>query len=382
MNSTRDPSMLRPFALAHIGPVCLLVFCMLCLAACKRQDDAPAQDLRQEATPVRVASALEDEVVERVRAEATLRARAQVQVLAEQMGDAYDVRVDVGDTVHKGDTLARLKHHDLDLQVQNAAQSLRAQEKEYDEAKPLVDKGYISRQAFDELTLLRDQARNNLQRLRTTRSDQKIRAPLDGVVLERHIEQGQKISAGTPLFDVADVSELRLRIPVPERALRKIRTEQSARITLRALDDAQVDASVTKIFPSVDASTGTVLVELTLQTNVLEDGVTLRPGMYARGEIEVERRPDVLQVPRTALVEEGDENYLFVLAERVDLADAGDEEDPPTLYTVSQRPVRTGWRGEGRVEILDGLTPDARFVILGQNRLRDGSLVRIVEPAE
>lgn len=380
MNPTRNPIWPHTFARIYCVRVSLLLLCFL--GACQRDDAASTRDVQQEATPVRIASALEEEIVERVRAEATLRARAQIQVLAEQMGDAYEVRVDVGDVVQKGDTLVRLKNHDLRLQVQQAEQNLRAQEKEYEETKPLVEKGYVSRQAFDELTLMRDQARTNLQRLRTTQSDQKIRAPMDGVVLERHIEEGQKISAGAPLFDIADVSELRLRIPVPERALRKIRVGQSARITLRALDDAEVGADVVKIFPSVDASTGTVLVELQLNSKTLEDGVELRPGMYARGEIDALRRPDVLQVPRTALVEEGEENYVFVLAEKVphEVVHAADADQD--IYRVSQRAVQTGWRGEGRVEILDGLRPDESFVVLGQNRLRDGSYVRVVESSE
>lgn len=363
---------------------------LLCLISCTdKPADTDAVDI--EAVPVRVDSPVRDEVVERVRAESTLRAIAQVQVTAEQMGDVRALHADVGDRVEKDDVLARLHNDDLDLQVTQANQNLRAQEKELKSARPLFEQGYLARQAFEELELMVEQTRTSLNRLRTTQRDQRVRAPIGGVVLQRNVENGQQVAAGSPLFEIADVSELRLRIPIPERAIRQVRVGQPAHVTLRALEDEEVPAEVIKLFPSVDSSTGTILVELALKKTTLDDGTILRPGMYGRGEIEVERRPNVLLVPRKALVEEGAETFVFVLVD----ADVP-QEAPPTneasemsestrplkIFAVTQRAVTTGWRGDGQVEITSNLSADERFVVLGQNRLREGSLVRVVESDE
>lgn len=366
------------------------VIALLCLISCTdKPSDTEAVEV--EAVPVRVDSPVRDEVVERVRAESTLRAIAQVQVTAEQMGDVRALNVDIGDEVEKDQVLARLHNDDLDLQIAQANQNLRAQEKELKSSRPLFEQGYLSRQAFEELELIVDQTRTNLNRLRTTQRDQRVRAPISGVVLQRNVENGQQVAAGSPLFEIADVSELRLRIPIPERAIRQVRVGQPAHVTLRALDDEEVPAQVIKLFPSVDSSTGTILVELALKKTTLDDGTTLRPGMYGRGEIEVERRPNVLLVPRKALVEEGAETFLFVLVD----ADASQEEqktnettdpseptEPSKIFAVTQRAVTTGWRGDGQVEITSNLQANERFVVLGQNRLREGSLVRVVESLE
>lgn len=363
---------------------------LLCLTSCTDKEST-ADTVEVEAVPVRVDSPVRDEVVERVRAESTLRAIAQVQVTAEQIGDVRALNVDIGDVVEKDQVLARLKNDDLDLQIAQAGQNLRAQERELKSAHPLFEDGYLSRQAFEELELMVEQTRTSLSRLRTTQRDQRIRAPIAGVILQRNIENGQQVAAGSPLFEIADVSELRLRIPIPERAIRQVRVGQPAHVTLRALDDEAVPAQVIKLFPSVDSSTGTILVELSLKKTTLDDGTELRPGMYGRGEIEIERRPDVLLVPRKALVEEGAESFLFVLLEAdvVDeksSTDASKESAEPSgsssVFRVTQRAVTTGWRGDGRVEITGNLNADERFVVLGQNRLREGSTVRVVESIE
>jgi len=297
------PSMLR------WQTICLLLG--MCFFGCTEKKDDATTASAEEATPVRIALPERDEVIDIVRAESTLRPRAQLTLLSEQIGEVRALHADVGDAVTKNEVLANIYHQDLDLQIQQAADTLRAQEKELEKSRPLWEQGYLPRQAFDELTLARDQSKIQLQRLRATQADQRIKAPFDGVILERAIEQGQKIAAGSPLFEIADLSALYLRIPVPERALQRIHVGQPATIELRALVDASVPAKVRKIFPSVDPSTGTILVELELDRTTLDDDTALRPGMYARGEIEVERRPNILMVPRKALVEEGAETYLL-----------------------------------------------------------------------
>lgn len=353
---------------------------------CTQKEDSSSLTPVEDATPVRAEHPIRDEVIEVVRAESTLRPRASVQILAEQMGDVRAWNVDVGDEVEKDQVLARIYNDDLDLQIRQAEQTLRAQENELQESRSLLDQGYLPRQAYNELTLVRDQSRTQLKRLRATRADQQIKAPFGGVVLARSIEQGQKVSPGSPLFEIADVSTLYLRIPVPERALRRIHVGQRAAIHLRALDDGRVDAHVAKIHPAVDASTGTILVELQLEASALADGTDLRPGMYARGEIEVERRPDVLMVPRKALVEEGAETYVFVVKksnQTTNATESGASETPSSpALVVTQRAVQTGWRGDGRVEILRGVEREEQVVTLGQNRLREGSRVRVVEREE
>lgn len=344
------------------------------VVGCKKSPELSEPVSAEEAVPVTVEFPSRQEVIESVRGESTLRPLAQVRVLAENLGRVESLDSEVGDLVVKGQRLARLANDDLALQIAQANDNLAVQQKEYDAARPLYEEGFLARQNFEQLELTVAQAQNALARLRTQSKDQQIRAPMTGVVLTREIELGQQVSAGTQLFQIADLSELRIRIPIPERSLRFVRVAQPAIVELSALDSSEVAAVVDRILPAVDPASGTVEVELRLLSTALDDGTPLLPGMYARVRIETQRRPNVLVVPRQAVVDEGGERSLFI----VEAADDAPSDGGSAQLRVSQRPITIGWEGDGLVEIIDGLADDERFVRIGQNRLRQGNLVRIV----
>lgn len=365
-------SLCRPFRLW--GWSILAVLACSSVVGCKKSPELSEPVSAEEAVPVTVEFPSRQEVIESVRGESTLRPLAQVRVLAENLGRVESLDSEVGDLVVKGQRLARLANDDLALQIAQANDNLAVQQKEYDAARPLYEEGFLARQNFEQLELTVAQAQNALARLRTQSKDQQIRAPMTGVVLTREIELGQQVSAGTQLFQIADLSELRIRIPIPERSLRFVRVAQPAIVELSALDSSEVAAVVDRILPAVDPASGTVEVELRLLSTALDDGTPLLPGMYARVRIETQRRPNVLVVPRQAVVDEGGERSLFI----VEAADDAPSDGGSAQLRVSQRPITIGWEGDGLVEIIDGLADDERFVRIGQNRLRQGNLVRIV----
>ena len=342
-------------------------------SGCQRPEVADTSVVEEEILPVSIAQATRQEVLEVVRGESTIRPFRQVRVVAEHMGRVETLAVDVGDSVERGALLARLLNKDLNLQIASAADTFRLQEKELEAARPLYEQGFLARQSFEQLELSALQARNTLDRLRTQQAEQQIRAPMAGVVLSRDVELGQQISAGAFLFEIADLSDLRLRIPVPERALRVLREGQEVRVEFTALGDVDVLGRVERIFPQVDASSGTLEVEIRLENEALEQGIRILPGMYARAHIETRRRQNVLVVPRQVLLEEGGERSLFVLDAAPDVSATAE-----STGRVSQRVIQTGWEGDGLVEVIEGLSEEDYFVRVGQNRLRQGAQVRII----
>lgn len=350
------------------------------IAACSSNSSETSTTVVQDVLPVRVQNAERQEIIEQERAEATIRPLAEVSVVAKQNGEVESLDADAGDTVTKDQILLRLHNDETSLGLRQAQNNYDTQEKEYQSSKDLAVQGYLSDQAFEKIKLARDQAKNALDRLRVHAKDETIRAPITGVVLKRQVERGQQVAIGTPLMTIADLQELRLRMPIRESALRRVRQGQAATVTLRALDDASIPAEVVKIFPSVDANTGTIEVELRLSAHTLPDGTLIRPGMYARGEIDVQHRDNVLVIPRKAIVEEGEIAYVFVLDQPYKI-DEEHASDNAHTWVVRRQKIETAWTGRGLVEIVDGLHDTDRFVVLGQGRLHDGSVVRVVEDA-
>jgi RND family efflux transporter MFP subunit len=189
--------------------------------------------------------------------------------------------------------------------------------------------------------------------LRTRASFSRITAPVDGVVLARHVEVGNLASARTPLVELAAGPGLLLRVPVSELEVVHLRPGDAATVRVDALPDVSLSARIARIFPAAEGTTRQVTVELALEG----PPAAVRPGFLARAVMALERRRGVLLVPEAAL-QRGSETPHFVWVLDGD--------------TARVRPVEPGERVDGRVVIRTGLAAGDEVVVEGLVRLRDG----------
>ena len=183
-----------------------------------------------------------------------------------------------------------------------------------------------------------------------------VRAPFDGIILMRNAEVGQLGSPGAgPLFRIGRRGSIEMRGNVAERDLPQLAIGQSSRVRVTGVDRA-FEGRVRLIGAVIDPQTrlGTVRIDLPSHRD-------LRPGAFARGEIDVgsARRP---LLPQTAVMSDGEGNYVFVL----------DAESK-----VARRGVKVaGSRAEG-VVIAEGLAQGERVVATAGPYLRAGEIVRV-----
>ena len=169
-------------------------------------------------------------------------------------------------------------------------------------------------------------------------------SPRDGTVLERNAIEGMKMSAGTVLFRIADLSSIWVLADVPEYALAGIQLGQIASIRIRSVPDRMFQGRVTLIYPEVAKETRTtkIRIELPNPENLL------RPGMYADVEVATGEGNPVVAVPNSAVIDTGTRQLV--------LLDKGDGRFEP-------RPVKLGVQGSGFIEIRDGLAAGDRVVV-------------------
>ncbi|MDG4554819.1 MAG: efflux RND transporter periplasmic adaptor subunit [Candidatus Competibacter sp.] len=172
-----------------------------------------------------------------------------------------------------------------------------------------------------------------------------LRAPADGVVMEKKAVLGMRFMPGEELYRLADLSKLWLHAEVFERDLPLVRIGQAARITVNAYPGEIFTGAVTFIYPTFEAQTRTVKVRVELAN----PGGRLKPAMYA----SVEFAPDsdghpVLVIPASAVLESG--------ARQVALVEIAEGRFEP-------RELKLGRRGEGMVEVRDGLREGERVVV-------------------
>jgi HlyD family secretion protein len=277
-----------------------------------------------------------------------------------------EVRVNVGDTVRRGQTLAVFASETVHADLQQSRAGLAEAEAQAldavanaGRARNLVATGALSEQQISEFltaeqtATARVAAQRAAAELHAVRLSQtRVLAPDDGVISARTATVGAVVPAGQELFRMIRQSRLEWRAEVTANELAKL--SPGAHVKVYAADGRRVEGVVRMAAPTVDPKTrmGLVYVDLPQTSG-------FRAGMFAKGAFHLGASSG-LTVPQEAVVVRDGFSYVFVM-------------NPDGR--VAQRKVTTGRRAAGRIELLD-IAPDALLVTRGAGFLNDGDLVR------
>lgn len=332
---------------------------------------------------VTVIKAAKREIIERLPVTGSVVARQEVSVGADVSGlIVLELNADIGDVVKEGDVLARLDKSALETQLaqiaaqeaQNAASraqteaqivdaeiGVRQSQDTYDRARALAKKGVAAVSSLDTAKNALDSSKAKLNtaqqglaavdaqakliaaqksevELRITKAD--VKAPADGLVLSRNAQLGAVVSGGgAPLFRIAWSGQFEVVADVPEINLTRVKQKAATQFHLTGIDEALV-GEVRLVSPEITAASRLGKVYLTLP-----QGAEIRPGAFARGEIELARRTGVATA-NSALLYRDKQAFLQVVKDGV----------------VETRKVETGARADGFVEISAGLAEGEEVV--------------------
>lgn len=337
-----------------------LVISALLLAGCQGDDAKDAAEDEEEVTliPVEIATLARGDVFAVYTGTASLETDADALVIAKVSGEVVELLAEEGDRVKEGQVLAQLDGDRLRLEMERSRANLRKLEQEYERNLKLFDRGLVSSGAFEDLKYELDALRAAYRLAQLEYSYTEIRAPIAGVVSERHIRLGNNISVNEPAFRVTAMDPLVAYIHIPEREFRRLEPGQTAQLTLDAIPGQRFPAAVQRISPVVDPATGTFKVTL----EIPDPSGTLKPGMFGRFNIVWDRRSDVLLAPRAAILDDDVSEAVFVVVDG----------------KAERRSIRTGYVQGEQVEVIDGLEGDEQIVVIGQAGLRDGASVEVV----
>lgn len=300
-------------------------------------------------------------LVETVSSVGSFLANESVVIRPEVDGRIVEIAFEEGQPVKKGQVLARLDAAIYRAQLREAQARLVMSRRNHERAQAMFDKGHSSGENLDR-TLAEmkvDQAVVELNKARLEKTE--ITAPFDGVVGLRRISLGQFVDAKNDLISLVNINPIKLEFRLSERYYRVLREGGAVQAKPDALPSETFTGQIYAIAPTVDINGRSIAVRAKIQN----PGHRLRPGMFAKVNLLVDRRDTALVVPEAAIVQRGDSQFVYRIRDgKAELAK-----------------VRLGLRQTGRVEVVEGLNDGDTIVTAGQIKLRQGSLVKVAEPA-
>lgn len=322
------------------------------------KDAGKAPGAKPPAVPVRAVAARAAPAVDEAGAIGTLRADESVVVRPEIAGRIAEILFEEGHSVKKGALLATLDAAEVRAQLASASAQAKLDAQRLERAEDLFRKNFISPQALDEARSNRARSSANQLEIEAKLAKSEMHAPFAGVIGLRQVSQGAVVAAGTDIARLEKIDLLKLDFRVPEAFLARLRAGQAVKTSVDAYPGQSFGGAIYAIEPAVDEGTRTVL----LRARIANTELKLRPGMFARVQLQLGVREKAVWIPEQAIVPKGQDSFVFrVTGGKAELVK-----------------VRTGVRKVGEVEITNGLAAGDLVVTDGTLRIFPGMPVMLM----
>ena len=304
----------------------------------------------------------------------TLRAVDQVTVKAKVAAEVRAVMVREGEPVKAGQVLVKFDTSEYEARVAQARGNLnnaRAQmeiaTKTRDNNLALVEKGFISKNAFDNSASQYaaakasvDSAQGALDIVLKSLNDTVSRAPISGLVSVRHVQPGEKVAMDSRLLEIVNLQQLELEAAVPSSEISKVAIAQKVELRIEGLAQ-RFDGKVVRINPSTQAGSRSVPVYV----QVANPQNLLRVGMFADGRLLLSSKAGAVTMPQSAVRKVNEGSFVFAIVNN----------------KIERLPVTLGSTGlvgdDHHIEITSGLEFGTQVIRADMGNLTPGTPVRV-----
>lgn len=315
-----------------------------------KQETAQSTDSTQVVT---VDAARLTELDSRQQYTAQLEAKTLNNITAQAGGRVKQILVAVGDRVAAGQVVARMEA----TQASAAQIQLADAKTNFARMDELYKVGGISKAQWEQAKSALEQAKLSYG---NASENTLLRSPISGFVTAKNYDNGDVTSPTLPILVIQQVSPLKVVVNVSEQYYTRLKPGLEASLSVEALGTQSFSGRITKVYPTVDATTHTVGVEI----EVANKDQRLRPGMYARLSLDFGTR-QALTISDKAIVRQAGSGirYVYVLKEG------------KAVY----REVELGELQDGRYEVLSGIEPGEQLIISAPSRLKNGTAVKLAK---
>lgn len=311
------------------------------------------------AVAVRAAAVDFREVNTQYEANGTFQAKQEVNLSSETQGRVIRVLVDEGSYVRAGQVLAVIKGDQQNVNVANAQAVYNNALSELKRFESAYATGGVTQLQVAQAKLQVETTRNQLKSAQIAAGNVNVTASFSGVINKKNIEPGAFVSPGQTLFEIVNISTLKLAVKVDEKNIGAVRVGQNIAVSSSVYPEEKFNGVVTFIAPKADASLN-FPVEVEIRNN---SNNSLKAGMYGTAYFGDNATGQVLTIPRTAFVGSVSSNQVYVI-----------KNGKAELKTI------TSGRNFGEfVEVLSGLSKGEQVVISGQINLSNQTPVEVIK---
>ena len=305
-----------------------------------------------------------------------LRAVDQASVKARVAAEVREVLVREGESVTAGQILVRMDTSEFQARVDQAKGNLHAMRAQLDIAtknrdnnRALLDKGFISRAAFDNTASQFAAAQANVESaqgaldiVQKLLNDSVVRAPISGLIAVRNVQPGEKVSTDYKLLDIVNLKKMECEALVPTSDISKIKIGQSVLLHIEGLTEEFI-GNVTRINPATQAGSRSIAIYI----QVANPQDMLKVGMFVDAQLVLRTKANVIAIPQTAVHKESSGAYVYALENNL----------------IVKKNITLGQEGRSGevalIEITSGLNAEEQIVKTDMGNLRPGTAVRMTQ---
>ena len=335
----------------------------------QKEEKKPDAPVVLEFTPSDVTLVEKREVTRSISVSGSLAPLVQTTVKSRVAGELSKVFVKEGDSVAAGQVLAQVETADLQARLDAQVAALEEAKARYAIAEKnrvnnaaLLRQKFISQNAFDTTLSVHDaaaatvhSAEAQLRIAQKAMSDATIRAPFAGIVSRKLANAGEKVGIDSPLFALVDLTVMEIEAPAPASEIPSIKVGQPVRFRVDGFGDREFDGHVERINPQADANSRAITIYVSVPNR---DGA-LKGGMFAKGDVLVDRTAPSTVIPSNAVRDEAGQTFVYTIEKG----------------KIARRPVKLGLAEAqgGFVEVKQGLEEGLTVVSIRATGLKVGS---------
>jgi membrane fusion protein (multidrug efflux system) len=297
-------------------------------------------------------------IYDRINLPGVIEPWEKLSVLAKIHGTVIEVEVSEGETVTKGQVIARIDPDDFRIALDSARATFELAVAKHKRLASLYEEGIVPEAEIENLEAQVKTSKAALENAELMLSRCTITAPISGVIRRLDAKEGLLLSVSDPVAEILQVDKVKAVVGIPESDVALVRDIKEVSLTIQALENKKIVGRHHFLASSPEIGARVYRLELAIDN---KDNLIL-PGMFFRAKLVKRVITDTVAVPLFTVIKREDRQFVFVEENGV----------------AKQLPVELGIIEDWRVQITKGLSPGSRVVVEGHRDIENGYKLKTV----